>query len=428
MKKIAFIFPGQGSQFTGMGKKLYDEYPSAKQTFEEANDILGFSMSELCFKGSLVDLNNTENMLLAILTVSVAAFRVYMQEIGIPPSMMAGHSLGEYSALTCSGAVSFTDALRVVRARSAFAQEIADMGIGSMTVINGINRNIIEEECRRVSDEGHIAGIACYNAPDQVVISGHREPVLQVEDRMMEMDAQVTPLLMSPPFHSPLMQAAADKLKEELKKITRNKFEWPVISNVTAVPYSNPERIVNNLVMQLTKPVQWQSTMLYIKDKGIDTVIEMGPQAVLSNLFGSYTKDIKAVSFGQEDDRQVLLSEFSSKKIRSLENLPAKKEQKTSVVTRCLAAAVCTPNRNWDEVEYQTGVIEPCERIEHIQEQLDETGQEPTEEQMIEALDMLRTIFVTKKLPLDKQIERFRRIVAETGKQCLLERFEFCRQ
>lgn len=417
MEKIVLLFPGQGSQYVGMGRTLYDEYTIARLVFEEANDVLGFDLKKLCFEGSLEELCKTENVLPALLTASVAAFRVYMWEIGIVPQFSAGHSLGEYSALTCCGAMDFRDTLTVVRERSVLAQEVVDTGCGIMTVVNGVYKNIVDEECKKIANESQPVSVSCYNSPGQVVISGHKDAVMKVEDKLMELGAQITPLLMSAPFHCPLMQPAADKLQGELEKHSFNSFKWPVISNVTALPYENTDKIIKNLTLQMTKPVQWQATMDYLQENKITIAIEIGPQAVLSNLVKMNRKNIKTNAFGQKDDRDALLELFP---IRS--GIPVKEESEknkgyaATVITKCLAMAVCTRNRNWNNDEYEKGVVKPYEKIEKIQEQLEKEDVQPTTEQMQEALEMLKSVFKTKKVPVNEQMKRFKQVLTNSKK------------
>lgn len=417
MEKIAFLFPGQGAQFVGMGKSLFSEFAVARNTFEEANDVLGYDLQKICFEGSISELNKIENMLTAIMVVSIATFRVYMYQYGLPPALIAGHSLGEYSALACSGAIDFGDCLKIVYKRSLLAKKIAEMGVGGMTVVNGVNRDIVELQCRKMSNGKQCVEIACYNAPNQIVISGENEIIMSVEDELMRMNANITPIIGCAPFHSSLMHDAAMELKNELDKYTFYKFKWPVISNVTAIPYVGPEEISKNLVQQLTRTVQWRQTLNYIQEQGVSTAIEMGPQAVLTNLVTMNGMKYKALTFGQKNDRAKLESLLSSNSSSyNIADVSKKiKRQVPTVITRSLAVAVCTRNTNWNEEEYRKGVIEPYEKIEQIQANLEREAAQPTVEQMREALDMLLSVFKTKGVPKDIQVKRFKQIFDETG-------------
>lgn len=414
MEKLAFVFPGQGSHYIGMGKSLFDQFTIARRTFEEANDILGFDLAGLCFEGSLSDLSKMENMFPALLTTSVVSFRVYMQELGITPQFCAGHSLGEYSALTCAGVIKYSDALRIVRQRGMFAKEVADKKTGAMTILYDIDGNVVEEQCKKVSDAENSVFISCYNSQEQVAISGHDAAVQKVEDGVLDMGGKITPIFGFAPFHSPLMQEAADKLKYELEKYTFSDSRYAVISNVSGRLYSDYEKetVVGLLASQIVRPVQWCETMRYMQRYGITIAVEMGPKNVLSNLVAANVQNIEAVCFGQNEDRKALLE------YPLLDEL---KKHVPSVVTMCLTAAVATPNQNWDDDEYKKGVVEPYKKIKGIQEDLDREKCHPSKEQMREALEMLQIIFKTKKIPHEEQKDWFNKILEETATCYLFE-------
>jgi [acyl-carrier-protein] S-malonyltransferase len=256
-----------------------------------------------------------------------------------------------------------------------------------------------------------------------VAISGHLEAVMKVEDHLMKRKVQVTPLLMSPPFHCPLMQEAADQFKSELTAYSYHPGQWPVIANVTARPYSAPGDVVDHLIRQLTRPVKWRQTMDYLHRQGVELMIEMGPQAVLTNLVktNEKTKHLQTASFGQTDDRNAMLHLFHTREtLMESSSMPSA----SMFITRCLAAAVCTPNFSLDNHRYRAGVIEPFEKIEKIQDELDKTDVLPTVEQMYRALEMLRSVFNTKKISIEQQLKRFNHIFAETGTRHLFPDFK----
>lgn len=310
MEKIAFLFPGQGSQYVGMGQSFYKKYDIARQTFEEANDILGFDLVNLCFDGSITDLSQLENVSPALLTASVAYFKVYMQELGIVPQYTAGHSLGEYAALTCAGAINFTDALRIIRLRGLLTQEVAKMGQSGMTIIDGLAPEVIEAECQEYSTVEQIVGVSCYNSPLQAAISGHNAGIQKVEERSLELGATITPLLVSPPLHSPVLKDIVPKLAAELQKCTFSAFQWPVIANVTAKPYGDPSNINSLLTDQLVRPVQWINTLRYLKENGITIIVEMGPQNILTNLVTANLTGVETVCFDRKIERQAMIERF----------------------------------------------------------------------------------------------------------------------
>ena len=311
MEKIALLFPGQGSQYIGMGESFFKKYDVARQTFEEANEILGFDLANLCFNGSISELGQFENLSPALLVASVAYFRVYMQEFGITPQFCAGHSLGEYAALTCSGAIKFADAVRITRVRGLLLGEVVKMGESGMTIIDGLAPEVIEAECQKTSASEGMVAISCYNSPEQAAISGHNKAVNSVEDRCVEMGAQITPLFASPPIHSPVLKDTAAELGKELQKYTYLPFQWPVISNVTAKPYEDPSNVVSLLTDQLIRPVQWVNALKYLKENGVKLFIEMGPQNILTNLVSVNLTEVETVCFDRKLERLALSERFN---------------------------------------------------------------------------------------------------------------------
>jgi [acyl-carrier-protein] S-malonyltransferase len=412
MEKIAFLFPGQGSQYIGMSKTLYNQYDIARYTFEEASDTLGFDVAKLCFESSLADLGKTENALIAILTASVVAFRVYMKEIGIIPQCCAGHSLGEYSALTCSGAIRFSDALKIVFERSKIAQQVAEKVDGMMTIIDGLTAETIANFCSRVSKEDNFVAISCYNSGNQVAISGHSKAVQEVEDLVLKQGGQVTPLISNPPFHSPIMQHVVEKLKNELSKYSFHHLRYPVISNVTALPYEGQDQIIDTLINHMIRPVKWLSILNYLEKRGITLTIEMGPKSVLSDLVKLNIEHIKTACFDQKEDRKDLIE----LKKGYTKFIP-------TIVTKCLAIAVSTPNTNFSNEEYQNGVILSFQRIREIQNEIEKKGTIPDMDEMTEALKLLQVIMETKKVSPDEQLEWYDEIFEETGTSNLFSNF-----
>lgn len=407
MEKISFLFPGQGSHFVGMCKGLYDQYPIVKQTFEEANDVLGFKLDKLCFDGSLSELSLARHSQPAILVSSVSSFRVYMQEFGIVPQFLAGHSLGEYSAFTCAGAIRLHDAVKLLYDRGVMTDKMSESGQGTMTIIDGVDRILVENECKKMVKEGHKVWLSCYNTPNQTAISGESEAVYELENRLTDHGAQVSPLLASAPFHCNLMQPISAKLSDKLESFQYGFFKYPVVTNINAQPMAHPEKIAKNLSSHLMNPVLWEQTMHYFKQKGVTLAIEMGAKNVLTNMVKANVDGIEALCFGSKEDRKKIESILSA--------YPGLKKHIPTVVTRCLAVGVATPNQNWNNEEYQNKVVVPYRKIQNIQDELEETGGKPTLAQMREALDLLKVILETKKVPLEEQERWFYQIIDETG-------------
>jgi [acyl-carrier-protein] S-malonyltransferase len=291
MSKTAFIFPGQGSQYSGMGKELADIFVVARHLFEEADDALGFKLSALCFAGSDADLKLTANTQPAILTASIAVLKVVEQETGLKADCVAGHSLGEYSALVCSGALSFTDAVRTVRARGTFMQEAVPVGTGTMAAMLGVERDVLEDICREAA-EGEVVSPANFNSPGQIVIAGSVAAVARAIEIAKGRGFRKAMLLpVSAPFHCALMKPAADRLAVVLDTITVHEMKLTVISNADAAPNSDKDRVKPLLVAQVCSPVLWEQSVNTMIALGVTNFIELGPGKVLSGLVKRINKE-----------------------------------------------------------------------------------------------------------------------------------------
>jgi [acyl-carrier-protein] S-malonyltransferase len=288
---VAYIFPGQGSQSVGMGRELAERYPAARDVFAEADDALGFPLSQLCFAGPEDALRLTENTQPAILTVSVAALRA-MEAEGFPrPVLVAGHSLGEYSALVAAGALSLSDAVRTVRARGRYMQEAVPVGVGAMAAILGVGADVVREACVEAA-QGEVCSPANINSLKQVVIAGHAAAVERAMELLRARGAKrVTKLAVSAPFHCALMQPAQERLAADLEKIEFSDLSVPLVANVDAAELNKGADARRNLVSQVTAPVQWLLCVNRIESAGVKTFVEVGPGKVLSGLIKQIAPD-----------------------------------------------------------------------------------------------------------------------------------------
>lgn len=303
---IAFLFPGQGSQHAGMGKDLAENFPVARQVFEEANDALGVDLASLCFNGPEEDLKLTANTQPAILTTSIAALRVLETETGIAPNCAAGHSLGEYSALVCAGALNFADAVRIVRQRGTFMQEAVPVGTGAMAAILGLDKETLERVCQHAA-LGQVVSPANFNSAGQVVIAGNTEAVERAMTFAKEHGAKrALPLPVSAPFHCSLMIPAGERLADVLASIKVGDMTVPVITNVEATPNQDALRVCQLLVDQVSAPVLWEDTIACMIKLGVERYIEIGPGKVLAGLVKRMAKDSTIQNVQNVPDIRVL--------------------------------------------------------------------------------------------------------------------------
>lgn len=295
-QSLAFVFPGQGSQAVGMLSELADRYAVVRTTFEEASQILGYDLWQLVQEGPAETLNQTDKTQPAILTASVAIWRVWQELEGPRPAMVSGHSLGEYSALVCAGAMSFADAVRLVKLRGEFMQQAVPEGAGAMAAILGLADEKVEEACMAAAD-GDVVSPVNYNCPGQVVIAGSAAAVERAGAKCQELGAKrVVPLPVSVPSHCELMKPAAELLAAELEKITIEEPRIPVVQNVDGKPHSNVDTIRENLLAQLYSPVRWVSCVEHMVEQGVDTTVECGPGKVLAGLNKKIQRSLKVLA------------------------------------------------------------------------------------------------------------------------------------
>ncbi len=308
MKNFAAIFPGQGSQSVGMFADFMDNEAVAR-TYAEANEALGYDIKNVTLNGPETELNKTEITQPALLTASVAAFRA-LEEKGFHPSAVAGHSLGEFSALVAAGCMDFKDAVKLVRLRGQAMQSAVPQGTGLMAAVLGLDDNVIIDTCAKVSTDSSKVWAANFNTPGQVVISGHKAAVEKASEEFAALGARkVVPLTVSVPSHCPLMQPACDKLAEALKEITFNDAKVPVYSNAYAKPFTKKDDLIDALIKQLTMPVLWVNTIEALKSS--ECIVEFGPGKVLSGLSRRIDKTINSANVNNPDSLEKTLGELA---------------------------------------------------------------------------------------------------------------------
>jgi [acyl-carrier-protein] S-malonyltransferase len=298
---IAFIFPGQGSQKVGMGKALADAYPICRETFEQADAALGEPLSRLCFEGPEERLTLTENQQPAILAVSTAACRL-VQSLGVTPSFVAGHSLGEYSANVAAGTLDFADTLALVRRRGRYMQDAVPVGTGAMAAILGLDGAMVARACEDAS-QGDVVSAANINGGGQVVISGVKDAVTRAGARAKELGARrVVPLQVSAPFHCALMKPAQDRLAPELRSLRAHDPRVPIVANVDAELKRTAAQAIEALVAQVSSPVRWEDVVRRLASEGVTTYVEVGPGTVLSGMVARINRDATVANIATPDD------------------------------------------------------------------------------------------------------------------------------
>ncbi|MDH4135927.1 MAG: ACP S-malonyltransferase [Anaerolineae bacterium] len=300
MNKTAFLFPGQGSQYVGMGQDLYESHPEARATFDQADKVLGFALSDLCFNGPEETLKDTVNTQPAIFVTSVALLRALESRRLQAPGFVAGHSLGEYSALAAAGAMDFAAGLQLVRERGRLMKEAGERSPGGMAAVLGLEAEAVDQVCRQARKEtGGVIQVANYNSPGQVVISGDfRTRDVAIELAKAEGARRVVPLAVSIAAHSPMMECIADEFRQAVEATEFRMPTVPVVANVSAAPLGSVEALREELVQQLTSPVRWVESVLYMIDQGMTEFVEIGPKDVLTKLMRRIDKSVQAMSVG----------------------------------------------------------------------------------------------------------------------------------
>lgn len=424
MKNIAMLFPGQGAQYVGMAQPLLASDADTRQLFADASDVLGQDMVALCSTDGAERLNQTQHTQPALVLCALAAYRHFVRDTGLTPVVLAGHSIGEISALMAADALSLADGLRLAKARGEAMAACSAPGDMGMTAVVKLPRAQVEQICQAQPGFGEHFVIANYNSDAQLVLSGTVAALSGVEQALKAAGANCITLRVSGAFHSPFMQSAAEQLKPLLHSIDFKQPNIPVIANVNASLYQQAADIAPSLLAQISAPVLWQDSIerlasgvfnaaLPLTNQGIDLYIEAGPGVVLKKLTQVLLPTASVYSLDHSDDRAPLR--------RQLEVDIRNRRYQPAFVGKCLAVAVATRNQNFDEQAYQQGVLQPYQQLKALHESLQSTQQAPDLTQMRQALQWLAQIMTTKAAPAQEQRERLHEIVRLTGTEHLLD-------
>nr|WP_288974231.1 ACP S-malonyltransferase [uncultured Blautia sp.] len=403
IRRTAALFSGQSSQYIGMYKALYEESKIVCDTIKEAEDVSDIPISKLAFDGPMTELVDPQNAHIIIHTFGVAAFRDYIARTGEKPTFCAGHSLGEYAALTCAGVFSFRDSINLVKARTEISLEVQKEYTDGMTIIDGIDYDTVAFACKKQQKLGKMVYVSCINSPSQVAISGRRNDIDETENLLLKGgNGSASPLFGSAPFHCPLMEKGAVKLEKILRSVNFGSFRYPVISNYTGKVYSeNPEELIHNLVNHLTNPVQWNSIMKYLERYKIDLLVDFSSK----NMFQYFTVS-PCKCYGTKRDREEILQIFSAPEIV---------KHKQDFMSKCILAVVSTPNKEDDNNAYEKKVLKQYKELCDFRKKTE--GRTLNRREKKEVLSLLENILVNKKLPKQTIKSILEEIIDETASQ-----------
>jgi [acyl-carrier-protein] S-malonyltransferase len=393
MNTLAFLFPGVGSQYTGMGSDFYAHFPVFRQTIEEASDVLAIDMGPLCFdKDRSSSLNHLVNSQCALVAVSYGIYRVFMQKIGLEPACCMGHSLGEYSALCASGILSLADALLLVKKRGEIILETIEQLDGTMVWVINIDSGKVDKLCLDMRKAGKKVFVSAYDAPTQTSISGHKDAIKEAARALEKLGAIVYPLQLSGPFHSPLMKPAAIRMKKELERINSAAGKYPVVASHNTRFYDGPDSVPVYLSDQLVRPVCWRQSLEMLSRNDISFAVELGPKEVLSFLTAKNSDHIRCFPAGNENGMT-----------RIRQDLVLPRSTYRSVIGRCLGLIASTPYAGHEDESYEASVAGPFNILKDLYLRVNDAQADITCDEMLNSISLLRTALNAKKVAASSQ-------------------------
>ncbi len=405
MEKLAFIFPGQGTQFVKMGQFFYNNYLISRQTYDEAKEVLNFDVAKLCFEGKLSELNDFTNMQIAVVTTEVAIYRAYVQEFGILPQFSSGHSIGEYAAMVSAGAVNFQDVLLMLRKRGELVQSVIESNIGRMTIVEKVSHDLASGIIKELKLQDKVY-ISCYNSPSQLAISGYNDALDLVEEKLVQAGCIISPLFLSPPMHSPLMSSVKEEYRKFLQGFQYYPFRFPILANVTGVPFTDSNSIPELLSDHLVMPVQWEKAVTIMYRYGITATIEMSPKLLLSSFITEAQPGTKTFCHGIKKDR-LAFSEIFKADANYRKDVP-------NLLGRCLGIIVSTENKNEDTTDFNH-VIDIYKNISNMYTNSAQKNLPVDYEDEVKAVQMLIEALKTKKAEKQEIINWIKSLLDETG-------------
>lgn len=387
MMKIALIFPGQGSQYIGMGKTLCAKYKIAKKTFNEASKVCGFDVLKFSSSSTYFELINSEKALPVLLTATVAAFRVFNEAIKLEPKYFAGYSFGELSALVCSESISFSDALKISLRKGTIIREVAKKEKSAMLSVDGVNIKNVDKICKKLSTKKEFINIALYNSNRSCVVSGSIKLIEKFEESIKGKNLELNRLEIEAPFHSLYFKKASIDSKEELREYTIKIPEIPVISSLSAKVLKGKNEIINSISDHLVKPVLWSKTLDYLINKKVEVIIEIGPKKILTSSIKKLNKFKRYYSFSSPNDILAIKNDFI-----------LSKDDFLGIMSRCMGAAMSVGNFNNDSDDYNKKVVEPYGKMKSKLNYFRSNKKNPSFEDIIFYFNMLKNILLGKKI------------------------------